>query len=73
MKIVMIRSADRLPITHVGSLYRSPKLLESYYQFLSNKPYEEGAFREQVRIETREAVRYQAELGIDIPPDGESR
>jgi 5-methyltetrahydropteroyltriglutamate--homocysteine methyltransferase len=67
----MIRSTDRILTTHVGSLYRSSKLLEFYRELLADEPCDEGAFREQVRIEAKEALRRQADAGIDIPSDGE--
>jgi 5-methyltetrahydropteroyltriglutamate--homocysteine methyltransferase len=67
----MIRSTDRILSTHVGSLYRSPTLLEFYRRSIAGEPYDGAAFREQVRLETIGAVRRQSELGIDIPSDGE--
>jgi 5-methyltetrahydropteroyltriglutamate--homocysteine methyltransferase len=67
----MIRSTDRILTTHVGSLYRSPKLLQFYRRSITGEAYDEPAFQEQIRVETVAAVGRQSELGIDIPSDGE--
>lgn len=57
----MKRSTDRILTTHVGSLPRPPELLES-----SN-----GQTDDALQRAVRAVVRQQAEVGIDIPSDGE--
>jgi len=67
----VIRSSDRILTTHVGSLYRSPQLLEMYRRKLNDEPCDEAEFQSLILQETKSAVRLQAEIGIDIPADGE--
>ena len=67
----MIRSSDRILTTHIGSLYRSPQLLDMYRRRLNDEPCDESEFQSLIRKETNDAVRLQAELCIDIPADGE--
>jgi 5-methyltetrahydropteroyltriglutamate--homocysteine methyltransferase len=56
------RSVDRILTTHVGSLVRPPELLES----------PAGEQREAVlRQSVADVVRHQADVGIDVPSDGE--
>jgi 5-methyltetrahydropteroyltriglutamate--homocysteine methyltransferase len=65
------RSSERILTTHVGSLVRPPEILESILARVSHQPYDEAAFQAQVRQGIKEVVRKQAEVGIDIPSDGE--
>jgi 5-methyltetrahydropteroyltriglutamate--homocysteine methyltransferase len=67
----MKRSTDRILTTHVGSLVRPPEVLEGILTRVSGQPRDEAAFNEQVRAGVVENVRMQAEVGIDIPSDGE--
>src|SRR5829696_3408085 len=67
----MKRSTDRILTTHVGSLCRPPDVLEGILTKVSGQPRDEAAFNEQVRKGVQENVRMQAEVGIDIPSDGE--
>ena len=67
----MIRSRDRILTTHVGSLYRSPQLLEMYRKKFSGIELDDAAFQSEIIKETKDAVHLQADLGIDIPSDGE--
>ncbi len=67
----MKRSSERILTTHVGSLTRPPEILESILAKVSHRPYDEAAFQEQVREAVKDVVRKQAEVGIDIPSDGE--
>src|SRR5438094_6550765 len=56
------RSVDRILTTHVGSLVRPPELLEA----------PDGKQREAVlRQSVADVVRHQADVGIDVPSDGE--
>jgi len=65
------RSSERILTTHVGSLVRPPEILESILAQVSHQPYDQTAFEEQVREGVKDVVRKQAEVGIDIPSDGE--
>src|SRR5262249_10639216 len=66
----MKRSENRILTTHVGSLVRPPEIV----RILQAKPDGTPFSDEQAQIVRRnvaEAVRLQAETGIDIPSDGE--
>jgi len=67
----MKRSTDRILTTHVGSLCRPPDVLEQILTKLSGQPRDEAAFAKMVRAGVKENVRMQAEVGIDVPSDGE--
>src|SRR5215212_1368576 len=67
----MKRSTHRILTTHVGSLTRPPEVLEGILKKVSGQPRDEAAFAEAVRKGVQENVRMQAEVGIDIPSDGE--
>ena len=66
------RRDDRIPTTHVGSLIRPPALLE----FIAARQARAALRRGRVpgaasRAVVAEVVRRQAEVGIDLPSDGE--
>jgi 5-methyltetrahydropteroyltriglutamate--homocysteine methyltransferase len=67
----MKRSTHRILTTHVGSLVRPAAILENILAQVSGKPVDEAAFGTLVRDSVKEVVRKQAEVGIDIPSDGE--
>jgi len=67
----MMRSTERILTTHTGSLARPPELLELLSARAEGRPVDEAAFRSQVRTAIAEAVRRQAEAGIDVVSDGE--
>jgi 5-methyltetrahydropteroyltriglutamate--homocysteine methyltransferase len=67
----MKRSTHRILTTHVGSLVRPPAILESILAQVSGKPVDQDAFASLVQEGVRDVVRKQAEVGIDIPSDGE--
>lgn len=67
----MKRSTDRILTTHVGSLVRPPEVLESILAQVAGRPFDRGKFEAQLREAVRTVVRRQAEVGIDIPSDGE--
>ena len=64
-------SSDRVLTSHAGSLPRPDDLIELNRRRLDGEPYDEGAYQERLREATIEVVRRQAEIGIDIPNDGE--
>jgi 5-methyltetrahydropteroyltriglutamate--homocysteine methyltransferase len=65
------RSTQRILTTHVGSLVRPPEILRIILDKVSHKPYDEHAFEAAVRRGVKDVVRKQAEVGIDVPSDGE--
>jgi 5-methyltetrahydropteroyltriglutamate--homocysteine methyltransferase len=67
----MKRSTERILTTHTGSLARPPELLRLLTDRAEGRPADEAVFREQVRSAVREAVRRQAEAGVDVVSDGE--
>jgi len=67
----MLRHANRILTTHVGSLIRPPKLIAFWRDIEDGKPYDEAAFESCLADSVSEVVRQQAEIGIDIVSDGE--
>jgi 5-methyltetrahydropteroyltriglutamate--homocysteine methyltransferase len=67
----MKRSTERVLTTHVGSLPRPPDLLAMIEAKERGNPFNEAAFAARVATAVAEAVRRQAECGIDIVADGE--
>ena len=67
----MKRSTDRILTTHVGSLVRPPEVLKHIIAKVKHQPVDEEAFARDVRDGVKEVVRKQAEVGVDVPSDGE--
>ncbi len=67
----MKRSTDRILTTHVGSLVRTPAILEGMKARVLNRPYDQDQFARDIQQDIQEVVRKQADVGIDIPSDGE--
>ena len=67
----MNRSTDRILTTHVGSLPRSPQLIEAMTKLEWDELKDRTSFDTQVDEAVNAIVRKQAELGIDIVDDGE--
>src|SRR6478609_2623905 len=67
----MKRSSDRILTTHVGSLIRPTDVLHDILLKVAGKPVDEAKFQEKVKKGVKEVVAKQAEVGIDIPSDGE--
>jgi 5-methyltetrahydropteroyltriglutamate--homocysteine methyltransferase len=65
------RSTDRILTTHVGSLVRPPEILELILQKVTGRGFDEAEFEKRVTAGVKDVVRRQAEVGIDIPSDGE--
>src|SRR5687767_181936 len=63
-------STNRIFVTHVGSLVRPPDVVELTRGREPAKPYDQREL-EILDRNVKEAVRLQAETGIDIPSDGE--
>ena len=67
----MKHSTERILTTHVGSLVRPPEILQAIIDKVRHKPVDEARFAEDVRRGVKDVVRKQAEVGIDVPSDGE--
>src|SRR5579885_2926928 len=67
----MKRSRERILTTHAGSLVRPPEIIEVLKAEAFGEPYDQEAFAQRLRTAVVEVVRRQAEVGIDIPSDGE--
>jgi len=64
-------SNDRIRTTHVGSLIRPPELLQFIRPKQAGQPYDEQAYANCLRNSVTQAVRRQADAGIDVVSDGE--
>jgi 5-methyltetrahydropteroyltriglutamate--homocysteine methyltransferase len=62
---------NRIPVTHVGSLVRPAPLIEFLRKIQDSAPYDKAAFETCLTQSVAEAVKRQAEAGIDIVSDGE--
>jgi 5-methyltetrahydropteroyltriglutamate--homocysteine methyltransferase len=67
----MKRSTNRILTTHVGSLIRPPELQDFLRLKQGGKPYDEKAYQKCLTDSVAEVVRQQADVGIDVPSDGE--
>jgi 5-methyltetrahydropteroyltriglutamate--homocysteine methyltransferase len=67
----MKRSSERILTTHVGSLVRPPEVLKHIIAKVKHEPVDIEAFARSVRDSVKDVVRKQAEVGVDIPSDGE--
>jgi 5-methyltetrahydropteroyltriglutamate--homocysteine methyltransferase len=68
----MILSTERILTTHVGSLPRSPTVVELLYQKEKGEPCDAAAFDAAVASGVADAVGKQRAAGIDIVSDGET-
>ena len=67
----MKRSTDRILTTHVGSLPRSPELMDIMRAVGRGEPYDARRRKELVEAAVADAVDRQVAAGIDIVNDGE--
>ena len=67
----MKRSAERILTTHTGSLPRPQDLLAMLEAVDAGTPPDPAAFASRVRSATKEIVKQQAEVGVDVVNDGE--
>ena len=67
----MNRSDGRFLTTHVGSLPRSPQLLELLLAKEQGKEVDPSAFRNQVNRDLKSVLERQHRAGVDIAGDGE--
>src|SRR5262249_46080607 len=66
----MQRSASRILTTHVGSLVRPKEIVDLLEGKEDGRPFTDAG-RALVSRHVADAVRLQAECGIDVPSDGE--
>jgi len=67
----MQRADRRIVVSHVGSLVRPPALVAYLEKIRDKQPYDTAAFETCLTQSVIEAVRLQAEAGIDVVSDGE--
>ena len=67
----MKHSTSRILTTHVGSLIRPPALQEFLRAKQAGKPYDETTYQKCLTDSVADVVRQQADVGIDVPSDGE--
>ncbi len=67
----MKRSTDRILVTHVGSLVRPDALAQLLAAKELGRSVDDAAYQATLRASVAEVVRKQAEVGVDIPSDGE--
>ena len=67
----MKRSSDRILTTHVGSLVRTPEVVEAMDALDHGLPYDDASYRQHLRAGVADVVRRQAEAGVDVVSDGE--
>lgn len=67
----MKRSTDRILVTHQGTLPRPDEIRALVSAKSQAQPYDPDALAQAVRAGVAEAVKRQAEIGIDIVNDGE--
>jgi len=65
------QNIDRIQTTHIGSLPRPHALLDLMKAKFDGQPYDRNAYDATLKRSVTEAVRKQAECGIDIVTDGE--
>ena len=64
-------SANRILTTHVGSLTRPGAIAEVLRAESLGQPYDEVAFERILTPAVADVVRKQADVGVDVPSDGE--
>ena len=67
----MKRSENRILTTHVGSLVRTPEIVEAMIRDWLGDPIDDDAYERHVRDGVQEVVAHQARIGLDIVDDGE--
>jgi 5-methyltetrahydropteroyltriglutamate--homocysteine methyltransferase len=67
----MKRSVDRILTTHVGSLVRTPEIIEAMITRANGKPVDEAEYAQKLRAGVADVVRRQAQAGVDVVSDGE--
>ena len=57
--------------THVGSLIRTPLIIEAMRASEAGDPVDDAAFETELQHAVKDVVKKQVETGIDVPSDGE--
>jgi 5-methyltetrahydropteroyltriglutamate--homocysteine methyltransferase len=68
---MMPRADRRFVVSHVGSMVRPPAMIPFLQKHQAGEPYDKSAFEACLADSVIEAVRLQAETGIDVVSDGE--
>ena len=67
----MKRSSERILTTHAGSLIRPREIVDIMWKLEAGETYDEAELARRLSPAVAEVVHRQAEVGIDIPSDGE--
>ena len=67
----MKTSTDRILTTHVGSLVRPPEIVAAMRAKASGQPLPDADFAPALKNAVDTIVKRQADIGIDVPSDGE--
>ena len=67
----MKRSESAILTTHVGSLVRPVEIRKALLAQQMGRPFADDTFQMVLTASVRDVVRQQAEVGLDIPSDGE--
>jgi 5-methyltetrahydropteroyltriglutamate--homocysteine methyltransferase len=67
----MQRSMNRILTTHVGSLVKTPEIIDAMRARAMGEAFDEAAFAKNLHSGVAQVVRKQAQVGIDFPSDGE--
>jgi len=67
----MLASRDRILVTHVGSIPRSPALRDLLVRQDRGEPIDEGELARETEAAVRQVVARQLEAGVDVGNDGE--
>jgi 5-methyltetrahydropteroyltriglutamate--homocysteine methyltransferase len=67
----MAYNAERILVTHVGSLVRPPDLVDFFRAIEDKTPYDTKAYEDCLRNSINDVVDRQVEAGVDIVSDGE--
>ena len=62
----MATQTERIPVSHIGSLVRPPALIEFLEKQQRNEAWDRDAYDACLTESVAEAVRLQAEAGMDI-------
>ena len=66
-----MRADRQFVVSHVGSMVRPPAMIPYLHKAQTGELYDEAAFESCLTESVIEAVRLQAEIGIDVVSDGE--
>lgn len=67
----MKQTSDSILTTHVGSLVRPPVIIGAMSRAEQALPYDDAKYEADLTAAVATVVRKQADIGIDIPDDGE--